>query len=112
MLNSKLYKKYFPLKVGNTNFSNDEKKILSRWISSFREEVRIRELSKIERGLKYITYNLEGFEEKVMIDMLNKNKFNDMYLAILNIIIYRHKYNAILSCYVFPILKCKKKKEE
>lgn len=64
MLYSRIYKEYFPLKHNYTFFTDNEKKIISKWINTFRQEVRIREYSLLEKGYNYIpTYRLYDFNK-------------------------------------------------
>ena len=44
------------------------------------------------------------FDMGIMLDMISHNRFDDKYLSLLNIILYRHKYNAFLSIWIFPVL--------
>ena len=36
--------------------------------------------------------------------MIDENRIDDAYLIFLNAVIYRHKYNWLISIYYFPIL--------
>ena len=103
---SEIYKNHFPLKERFTEFTEQEKKSLCHWANIFRTEVYAREIEMGYRGCRlFPTYNLNEYDEKIMVDMINQNCFDDRYLAILNAIIYRHKYNAVLSICFFPMLK-------
>jgi len=105
MLKSKIYSNHFPVKSYVTSFNEDEKRTLCKWATVFKTEVLAREIEKSNQGYRYYpSYNLDKYDEKIMVDMINQNCFDDRYLLILNIIIYRHKYNAFLSIWLFPIL--------
>lgn len=105
MLHSKLYSKYFPVMEKETCFKEEEKKVLQKWASSFKSEVIAREIAWYRRGPCYLsTYDVSKYDKKVMVEMINQNCFDDYYLAVLNAIIYRHKYNAVLSIWIFPVL--------
>lgn len=102
---SEIYKKYFPLKGMFTEFTEQDKKRLCRWANNFRTEVNVRESEMFYKGRRlFPTYNLNRYNEKIMIDMIMRNCFNEEYLGILNAIIYRHKYNAALSIWLFPMI--------
>lgn len=105
MLNNKIYSKYFPVKSHVTQFDEEEKKTLCTWASTFKTEVRVREIEKSKSGRVYIySYDMSKYDEKTMRDMIRQNCFDDENLAMLNIILYRHKYNAFLSLWFFPML--------
>ena len=112
MLKSKLYSKYFPIREQHTQFDEEEKKTLSKWVCRFKREVQVRELQKtkeyssmgISHLVRFPSYDIDKYDEKIMVDMIQQNRFDDEYLAMLNLIIYRHKYNAFLSIFFFPMV--------
>jgi len=112
MLNSKIYSKYFPVKDTNTQFTEQEKRVLCRWVYIFDTEVRLREQEKGIKGYTHFTsYDMDKFDANVMKDMIIQNSFDEKYLAWLNIIIYRHKYNTFLSYWIFPVFTKEKARE-
>lgn len=105
MLYSKMYSKYFPVTECHTRFSAEDIKTLCRWVSIFKTEVEAYEWKQREKGYRRIqSYELSNFNEDEMKQMLKKNRFNDLYLKMLNIILYRHKYNVAISFFIFPVL--------
>ena len=104
MLKSKIYSEYFPVKNNHTQFTEEDKQTLSKWVREFRTEVLARELEKWKQYMNCYTYRLDDFDENTMINMIAQNQFDDYGLAMLNFIIYRHKYNTFLSLFVFPVL--------
>lgn len=107
MLKSKLYKEYFPITEKYTQFSEKEKKILCEWARSFKTDVIHREISKAKQGFVYFpTYDMRQYDWRIMVDMIQDNYIkDDIYLVYLNFILYGHKYNALLSFYIFPVIK-------
>lgn len=105
MIKSKLYSKYFPIQDNHTQFNEEDKKILGKWASVFKTEVLARECQINKHGFIYFSsYNLDKYDERKMQGMIQQNCFDDYYLCVLNAIIYRHKYNAFLSIFFFPII--------
>jgi len=105
MLYSKIYKRHFPVLSKYTEFTEEEKKTLRKWVNTFEIDCEARRESYRHSGILYYQdFNLDLFEPKKINEMIDKNQFDDLNLAILNIIIYRHKYNAFLSIWCFPLL--------
>lgn len=98
MLKSKMYTKYFPVKNHNTKFNDEEKKLLCRWARIIQIEAN----SRLQEGKK--AYNLGRYNRQIMVQMIENNIFDDYYLACLNMLLYRHKYNAFLSIWTYPVL--------
>lgn len=123
MLNSRIYTRYFPVLNGVTQFNEEEKRILCRWAKVFPIDVFELECRNYHKGITHFqSFDMSRYDEKLMVDMINQNRFDDKYLAMLNIIIYRHKYNELLSRILWPVLtkekainfiaKCLRKKDE
>ena len=105
MLKSKIYSNYFPVKSNVTKFNEEEKQTLCKWVSAFRTEVLERETNKSRRGYcRFLTYDMDRFDEDSLKSMINDNCFTEKGLAMLNSVIYRHKYNSVLSLFCFPML--------
>ena len=114
ILYSDIYKKYFPLKIRYTEFTEREKRVLCRWAKNFESDIHCREIQEAKNiarcGLEdcYIrTYDMSVYSADTIIDMITKNQFDEQWLHIINLIIYGHKYNFLLSClpwFFFPML--------
>lgn len=109
MLKSKMYQKYFPIKDTLTRFTKEEKEILCKWVNSFDLELQtenaVRRRRAVKSGMGYCVFlTMEEYDKEVLLDMINQNCFDKKHLGILNIILYRHKYNAFLSLWLYPVL--------
>lgn len=105
MFKSKIYTNHFPLNYYLTSFSENEKKVLRRWAATFKTEVRVRKMEiKRKQRSTYFSYNVDEYNSDIMISMINNNRFNEVYLIYLNAIIYRHKYNGLISMFIFPVM--------
>lgn len=107
MLKSKLYKQHFPILSRYTEFTEKEKNKLCIWAGMFKKEVVYREWRKINSAHKveFCSYFMKSYNLEKMTEMINKNHFDEENLFWLNAILYRNKYNFVMSLWLFPVLQ-------
>lgn len=110
MIKSRIYQHYFPIKDKYFFYSIPEKNklIIMRWIRVFLIEAKYREKNLARKGYRNIrSFDLDKLKHETE-PLCNKIKdlkaLSESELALLNIILYRHKYNVIISCFAFPMM--------
>lgn len=106
IIHSKIYKNYYPVTSRYTEFTEKERDILCSWTKRFEVDVHVHEINQVKKGLdSFFTYDLDKYREikDELIVMIKKNQFDENGLDVINDIIYSHKYNAVLSMYLFPV---------
>lgn len=116
MFNSRMYKRYYPVKSPEDIFNMDieDKKKIAKWVKTIIADVYIHNIRNIKRA------SSAGLKECWVIDFQSdkdKEYVNDVYckittepfsmtaedIKLVNFVLYRHKYVSIISAYCFPI---------
>lgn len=113
MFNSKLYKKYYPVKSSTDIFNMDinNKKKLIKWIKSIIADVDVYNVQSRKHaetaGCKEC-WRINFYPDKEYIDSVCQKITSQPFLLtaediqLVNIVLYRHKYKGIISAYCFP----------
>lgn len=100
MFNSKMYKKYYPIKssfdIANMNVA--EQKKLIYWIKSL--QYRENEYRVIEANCT--DDNIASLCNKISC---NSDSITDNEISLINAVLYRHKYVKIIGMYCFPVMR-------
>lgn len=115
MFNSKIYKKYYPVKSSADIVSMNiaDKKKLIKWIKSIIADVNVynvqsREHAKTAGCKEYWQINFQP--DKEYIDNVCQKITTEPFsltaddIQLVNIVLYRHKYVGIISAYCFPVI--------
>ena len=118
MLNSKMYKKYYPVKSSAdiVNMDIADKKKLIKWIKSIIADVNAynvqsRKLAE-NAGCKEC-WRINFYPDKEYIDSVCQKITTEPFsmidedIQLVNLVLYRHKYIGIISAYYFPVLTTK-----
>lgn len=115
-LYGKLYKKYFPIKSTSIFYEMGKKEfdILTKWIKNIENDISCWNIESQTRAVR------AGTDFCRQINLNYPKSINDLYLILqnkqfsrldkydlefVNDVLYRHKYNAFISNFVFPIKK-------
>lgn len=115
-LYGKFYEKYYPIKSTSIFYEMDETEfgILTRWIKNIENDISswnmknqmkaVRQGDNLCRQVK-LTYSKPI--ENLYLLLKNKQfyKLDEEDLEFINDVLYRHKYNSIISCFIFPTNK-------
>jgi len=115
-LYGKLYKKYFPIKSASIFYEMDEREfdVLIRWIKNIERDISSWNMEAQMRAMKqgaclYRRVKLTYSKSIKNLYLLLKNKqfsrLDEEDLEFINDVLYRHKYNSIFSCFLFPTNK-------
>lgn len=109
LLYGKLYRKYYPIKSPSIFYEMDEKEcdILTRYIKNIEEDIFARNVESEMQALRKRT----GLCRQIKVtypkpidnlySLLKKRQFSRLDEEVL----YRYKYNSIISCFIFPTNK-------
>lgn len=115
MFNSKMYKKYYPVKSSAdiVNMNTADKKKLIKWIKSIIADVDVYNAQSRKRagtaGCKEC-WQINFQPDKEYIDSVCQKITTEPFsltaedIQLVNIVLYRHKYIGIISAYYFPVL--------
>ena len=115
MFNSRMYKRYYPVKSSEDIFNMDiaDKKKLVKWIRTIISDVYIHNIQTIRRassaGCKACWF-IDFHPDKESVDNVCCKITTEPFLMtaediqLVNFVLYRHKYVGIISAYIFPIL--------
>lgn len=120
MFNSKMYKKYYPIKssfdIANMNVA--EQKKLIYWIKSLPEDIRFHNMNSLKKAMQYRENKCRVVEVNCTDDdiasLCNKISCNsdsitdsitDNEISLINAVLYRHKYVKIIGMYCFPVMR-------
>lgn len=115
MFNSKMYKKYHPVKssadIINLNIVDKQK--LIKWIKSIIADVNVYNAQSRKRaeavGCKEC-WQINFYPDKEYIDSVCQKITTEPFsltaedIQLVNLVLYRHKYIGIISAYYFPVL--------
>lgn len=115
MFNSKMYKKYYPVKSSAdiVNMDITDKKKLIKWIKSIIADVNAYNVQSRKRAetAGYKEYwRINFYPDKEYIDRVcykittEPFSMTDEDIQLVNFVLYRHKYAGIISAYYFPVL--------
>lgn len=115
-LYGKLYKKYFPIKSTSIFYEMEKKEfdILTKWIKNIENDILYRNIESRSRAVKagadfYRQIKLDYPKSINDLHLLLQNKqfskLDKKDLEFVNDVLYRHKYNAFISYFIFPIRK-------
>lgn len=113
MFNTKIYKKYYPVKSSAdiVNMDITDKKKLVKWIKSIFADVdaynaQHRKQAESVRCKEY--WLIDFHPDKEYIDRVCQKittepfSLTDKDIGLVNFVLYRHKYAGIISAYYFP----------
>lgn len=115
MFNSRMYKRYYPVKSPEDIFNMDiaDKKKLAKWVKTIIADVYIYNIRNIKRassaGCKACWF-IDFHPDKECVDNVCCKITTEPFLMtaediqLVNFALYRHKYVGIISAYCFPIL--------
>ena len=115
MLNSKIYKKYYPIKSSAdiVNMNTADKRKLIKWIKSIIADVNVYNAQSRKRagtaGCKEC-WRINFQPDKEYVDSVCQKITTEPFsltaedIQLVNIVLYRHKYIGIISAYYFPVL--------
>lgn len=113
MFNSKIYKKYYPVKSSAdiVSMNTADKKKLIKWIKSIIADVNVYNAQSLKRagtaGCKEC-WRINFYPDKEYIDSVCQKITTEPFsltaedIQLVNIVLYRHKYVGIISAYCFP----------
>ena len=115
-LQGKLYKKYYPIKKSSVFYEMDEKdlNVLTRWIQNIGVDISIWNMESRNRTMRQggdlcrqikITYSKSIKELCLLLKNKQFSLLDKEDLDFVNDVLYRHKYNPIVSLYLFPTRK-------
>lgn len=106
LLQTDIYKKYFPIKTSDIQFSEGEIKIVLSWIWHFKGDLIDLAIKMKKLGISYHPYLKIDSNHLVILEkkLVQNEKLDDSSFWLLNVIIYRHKYRGVLSWFLFPVL--------
>lgn len=112
MIHSRMYRLYYPLKCRNDLEMMDakERMLLANWINNFYYEMISFPHKRWKNGFHWCFPLLdqlshtefENFKEKLASQGSFDVREMETMLQILNVVLYRHKYNAFLSYFICP----------
>lgn len=115
-LYGKLYKKYFPIKSTSIFYEMDEKDcgILTRWIKNIESDIScwnmesqmkaVRQGADLCRQIK-LTYPKPIENLYLLLKNKQFSRLDEEDLEFINDVLYRHKYNSVISSFIFPTNK-------
>lgn len=115
MFNSKMYKKYYPVKSSAdiVNMDINNKRKLIKWLKSIIADVDVYNAQSRKRagaaGCKEY-WRINFYPDKEYIDSVCQKIATEPFsltaedIQLVNIVLYRHKYIGIISAYYFPIV--------
>ncbi len=115
MFNSKIYKKYYPVKSSADIINMDiaDKRKLIKWIKSIIADVNVYNAQSRKRagtaGRKEC-WRINFYPDKEYIDSVCQKITTEPFsltaedIQLVNIVLYRHKYAGIISAYHFPVM--------
>lgn len=115
MLNSKMYKKYYPIKSSAdiVNMDIADKKKFVKWIKSIIADVNAYNAQSRKRaataGCKEYR-RIIFYPDKEYIDSVCQKITTESFsltaedIQLVNLVLYRHRYIGIISAYYFPVL--------
>ena len=117
MFNSKMYKKYYPIKssfdIANMNVA--EQKKLIYWIKSLSEDIRLHNMNSLKKAMQYRENEYRVVEVNCTDDNIaslcnkiscNSDSITDNEISLINAVLYRHKYVKIIGMDVDGRLGC------
>ena len=115
MLNSKMYKKYYPVKSSAdiVNMDIADKKKLVKWIKSIIADVNAynaQSCKRSETARCKECWWINFYPDKEYIDSVCQKITTESFsltaedIQLVNLVLYRHKYTGIISAYYFPVL--------
>lgn len=118
MFNSKMYKKYYPVKSSAdiVNMDITDKKKLIKWIKSIIADVNAYNMqsykyAEISGCKEYWLINFhpdkEYVDEVCYKITVEPSSMTNEDIQLVNFVLYRHKYIGIISAYYFPVLTTK-----
>lgn len=113
MLNSEMYKRYYPVKsaLNIIWMDEDDQKQLVKWIRSILSEINAYNSGSGRRAVKnridkcrviLSNYNDEDVENLCNKITTDPNSLDSKDIGFINSVLYRHKYIGIISAYYFP----------
>lgn len=116
MLHSKLFKKYYPIKDISDLFHMPQKdrETLAKWLRMIQADVNANNYISTRNAEKcgsykctqiYFLYDKDILllAEKICKISNTYSEIDEQDIDFVNDVIYRHKYNWLISCYCFPI---------
>ena len=114
MLHSKMYKQYYPIKNkwDLKNMNCDEIKTLCRWTEKIEIELKVKNMEakrrSVNSGLRFHNCLFLHYSKPLLYltdKILNHSiaLLDEEDIALINVVLYRHKYNAFISQFIFPI---------
>lgn len=116
IIKSNIYKKYFPIENTNSFYNMEEKEIsiIAEWIKYIEREIHHWNVGtcvdQYKRGRLFYKkiFLLYSKSPEDLSKLLSNKQFWDLDtedLILINDVLYRHKYNSIISMYIFPTKK-------
>lgn len=114
MFNSKMYKKYYPVKSSAdiVNMNIADKKKLVKWIKAIIADVDVYNAQSRKRagtaGCKEY-WRINFYPDKEYINSVCQKITSQPFsltaedIQLVNLVLYRHKYIGIISAYCFPV---------
>ena len=116
MLNSKIYKKYYPLKnvADIFHMAQEDRAVLVKWLHRIKTDIELYNFLSYKKALKNgfknyaricISYDRDilSLAEKVSKIGVYSCEIDEKDITFLNGVIYRHKYIEIISTFCFPV---------
>lgn len=115
MFNSKMYKKYYPIKSSFdiANMNEADKKKLIYWIKSLSEDIRLHNMNSLKKAMQYRENKCRVVKVNCTDDNIaslcnkiscNSDSITDNEISLINAVLYRHKYVKIIGMYCFPVM--------
>lgn len=115
-LYGKLYRKYFPIKSASIFYEMDEKEfgILIRWIKNIESDISCWNMESQMKAVKQGTALCRQVKliypkpiDNLYLLLKNKqfSRLDEDDLEFVNDVLYRHKYNSVISYFIFPTNK-------
>lgn len=105
---SREFREHFPIRTRAElqAMPQDDKKLLSVWVRSFHLEVFARERKKSGHGMmKFYSYRVSEEDcSRIATALMMGWPVEESDLFYVNAVLYRHKYNSLVSIFVFPFL--------
>lgn len=113
MLFSRMYKNYYPIKSCHDLFlmNDKDRDKLAKWITSFKIKINTEagiKQSLLNRYFPMLCQLSQKDYDRLKRKLALKNTLCDLedkaVIQIINTVLYRHKYNTVISFFVYPFL--------
>lgn len=118
MLYGKLYKKYYPIMSIDSieMMDNKERNELAHKVATILKEIDFYNMDMLMKGVKAGFVAVRqircDWNKEELLEVAERIKVNSILesdIPVLNDVLYRHKYNRVLTFFVFPVQKIKKR---